>query len=93
MILLLTSAGPLLAAMGLLLDVQAVFWVGVAVCGFNLFMNLASGAMNFPLLPGLMMLVGGGVLTPWYWGAALGLVSWTALEAVGDVVATLMRRR
>ena len=92
MFLLVTIAGPLLAAVGLLLDVQVIFWAGVVACGFNLFMNLASGAMNFPLIPSLMMLVAGAALTPWFWGAALGLVCWTALEATGEVFSLHTRR-
>jgi hypothetical protein len=90
---LITLSGPLFAATGLLLDVQVVFWAGVAVCGFNLFMNLASGVMKLPLIPSLIMLVAGAVMTPWFWGAALGLVCWTALEAAGEVFNMHSQRR
>ena len=92
MIFLFTASGPLIAATGMLLDVQIVFWAGVVICGINLFMNLASGVMNFPLIPGLMMWVGGAALTPWFWGAALGLVCWTALESAGEVFSLFARR-
>ena len=92
MIFLFTASGPLIVATGMLLGVQIVFWAGVVICGINLFMNLAYGVMNFPLIPGLMMWVGGAALTPWFWGAALGLVCWTALESAGEVFSLFARR-
>ena len=33
----------------------------------------------------ILLLDEGAALTPWFWGAALGLVCWTAFEAAGEV--------
>ena len=82
---LITFAGPILGIVGLGIDVQALFWIGVIICAFNLFMNLASGVMNFPLIPGVLVVAGGIYWSPWFMGAALGLVVWTGLEALGEL--------
>jgi hypothetical protein len=57
----------------------------VIVAAFNLFMNVASGAMRLPLLPAATILIGAGAWSPWYIGASLGLLVWTAIEALGEL--------
>lgn len=81
---IITASGPILGLIGWFTPLPWLFWIGVAICSFNLFFNLASGAMNFPLLPGLFMFFGLFQSSPWHIGLGLGLILWTALEAVGD---------
>jgi uncharacterized membrane protein len=90
---LLTVAGPVVGGLGFYLGLPILLWIGVAVAGLNLFMNLASGAMNFPLLPGACVIVGGVLLSPWYEGAGVGLLAWTALEAAGETFSPMLKRR
>jgi len=82
---LVTWGGPIIGALGLYFDLQAVFWIGVVIAGLNLFMNLASGAMKFPILPLASAGIGIMLWQPWYVGAALGLLAWTTLEAAGEL--------
>ena len=53
-----TWGGPVVSGLGLYLNSSITFWVGVAIAFFNLFMNVASGAMRFPLLPLAFIVVG-----------------------------------
>jgi hypothetical protein len=88
----LTAAGPLIALAGLAMEIQTVFWIGIAICAANLFMNLASGAMKLPILPGALIVGGMLFWKPWLVGAALGLLIWTTLEAIGELLSTIRRR-
>ena len=92
---LVTWGGPIIGGLGLYLDSPITFWVGVAIACLNLFMNLASGAMRFPLLPAGAVIVGATFWQPWYLGAALGLLAWTVVEAIGELapIRRLMRFR
>ena len=86
LVLLITLAGPILGAAGWFSQIMWLFWVGVAVCTITLFLNLASGVMRLPVLPVLFMLVAAVFVSPWYLGVGAGLVAWTALEAVGEII-------
>jgi hypothetical protein len=77
----LTLSGPALGLAGWYFDAPIVFWIGVALAGLNLLVNLASGTMIGAPIPALFALVAAAMITPWYVGAAVGLLFWTALEA------------
>ena len=93
----ITASGPIVGVLGLYFGSPIMFWIGVVISLFNLFMNLASGAMSRPILP-VLFVAAGGVLTaaialvgnaigpPWYYGWGLGLLTWTALEAAGELL-------
>lgn len=82
----ITIGGPVLGGLGYWLEMPALLWAGVALAGLNLLMNVSSGAMRLPLLPGLAMVIGGFVVAPWWYGAALGLLIYTAIEAGSEMV-------
>ena len=90
---LFTIAGPIAGGIGFYFGWPILFWIGVALAGLNLFMNLASGAMNFPLFPLIAAGIGGLFLTPWYFGAAAGLLVYTAIEGLGEVLLKIWRRK
>jgi hypothetical protein len=73
-------------------DVNWLFWSGTAICTMVLAMNLASGAMNFPLLPSLFMIAGAVLTAPWYSGVAKGLVAWTIIESFGELYVAWRKR-
>lgn len=85
-VFLFTASGPLLGAAAWYLSLSWFFWAGVALCAINLFLNIASGVMKLPILPVLFMAVAAALLSPWYVGFGAGLLIWTALESVGEVV-------
>lgn len=84
--LLVTLAGPVLGASGWFFHIMWLFWVGVAICTLTLFMNLASGVMKLPVLPVLFMAIAAVFVSPWSLGLGVGLVAWTALDAVGEII-------
>ena len=84
--LLVTIAGPLLGAIGRYTDVTPLFWIGTGLCVLALGLNMMSGAIKLPILPALLMVVVAAVVHPWYVGAAVGLLAWTALEAIGELI-------
>jgi hypothetical protein len=84
--LLVTISGPVLGAVGWYSHFTWLFWVGVALCAITLFLNVASGVMKLPVLPVLFMVVAAAVLNPWYVGLGVGLLIWTVLESVGEVI-------
>lgn len=84
--LLVTVAGPLLGAGGWFTQTIWHFWVGVAVCIIVLFLNMASGVMKLPVLPILFMAIAAALLSPWYVGLGVGLLAWTTLESVGEII-------
>lgn len=85
-VLFFTALGPLLGAAGWLLSLSWLFWTGVVLCAINLFLNIASGVMKLPVSPVLFMAVSAAFLSPWFVGFGAGLLVWTALESVGEVV-------
>lgn len=85
-VFIFTALGPLLGAVGWCFSLSWLFWVGVVLCGITLFLNIASGVMKLPVLPVLFMAVAAAFLSPWYFGIGSGLLIWTALESVGEVV-------
>lgn len=92
-VLLFTAAGPVLGGVGWFMNIMWLFWVGALLCVINLFMNLASGVMKLPVLPVLFMAIAAPLVSPWYVGLAVGLIAWTALESVGEVVGLRKERR
>lgn len=84
--LIITAGGPLLGTIGWFSQTMWLFWVGVAICIITLFLNMASRVMKLPVLPVLFMAIAAGLLSPWYAGLGAGLIAWTALEAVGEIV-------
>ncbi len=91
--LLISVLGPMLGIAGWVGEVSWLVWVGVAVCAINLLMDMASGAMKLPILPTVFMLVSAAASTPWWYGLGVGLILWTALEALGGVYVWLRSRR
>ena len=84
--LLFTAGGPLLGVCGWFSQIMWLFWIGVAVCVLTLLLNMASGVMKLPVLPVLFMAIAAALLTPWYVGLGVGLIAWTALESVGELI-------
>jgi hypothetical protein len=83
---LVTLSGPLVGAIGYFFDLPVVFWIGVALAGFNLFMNLASGAMKGAPLPMLVAAIFAVFIAPWYVGAAVGFLVYTAVEGLFELL-------
>ena len=77
-------SGPVLGGLGLWLGSEILFWIGVGMAGVNLFMNLSSGVAS--AFSSVFMLIGAFVSSPWYMGVAYGLLVWTAMEGVFDVL-------
>ena len=85
-IIVFTASGPILGGLGFIVfDSPILFWSGVALSVANLFMNLVSGVMKLPLLPLLCMVVAITLLAPWYVGAGVGLLVWTAFETAAEI--------
>jgi hypothetical protein len=89
--MLVTAAGPVVGAVGYFAGVPILFWVGVGIAGINLFMNLASGAMKLPILPAICVVIGAALASPWFVGASLGLLVYTAIESAGEIVTVVKR--
>lgn len=85
-VFLFTAAGPLLGAVGWFYSLVWLFWIGVALCGVTLFLNIASGVMKLPILPVAFMAGATAFFSPWYLGLGVGLLLWTALESAGELV-------
>lgn len=83
---LVTLAGPVSGSIGWLLGSEWLFWVGVGLSGLTLVLNLASGVLKLPILPGLLIILGGWFISPWYVGAGAGLLVWTGVEAIGEIL-------
>ena len=90
---LVTLAGPLLGAIGWFVPSTWLLWVGVVICTITLLLNLASGVMKLPILPAVFMAVSAVLVSPWYLGVGVGLIAWTALEAIGEIAGLLKRVR
>ncbi|MCG6903586.1 MAG: hypothetical protein LJE68_12980 [Rhodobacter sp.] len=84
---IVTICGPTIAAFGFFIGSMPVFWVGTAICVLNLFLNFASDVMKLPILPAIFIVVAIPFFSTWYLGAAIGLAIYTAVEAVGDLLA------
>ena len=71
----------LLGCLGYFTDIFWLFWLGAALAFLNALLDTISG-MRFPWLR--IGAVGIGVFTiePWYFGAAVGLLIMTAIEAL-----------
>ncbi|MBU2873467.1 hypothetical protein [Marinobacter salexigens] len=84
--ILFTLSGPLAGAIGWFSDIFWLFWIGVALAVVNLVMNLASGVMKLPVLPLAFILISAVILSPWHLGAGVGLLIWTTVESVGELM-------
>ena len=89
---LFTLSGPVVAGIGFYLDFEIAFWIGVALAGLNLFMNLASGVMKFPILPLIIVVVAGVYLKPAFFGSAVGLLAWTLIEGLSEIPSYFRKR-
>ena len=87
----ITAAGPIIGGLGFYFGLPVAFWAGVLIAVANLVLNLASGVMRAPILPALCILVGASLLPPWYAGAAVGLLAWTAAESAGEIALGIAR--
>lgn len=85
-VIAVTALGPLLGATSWLFGLTWVFWIGVVVCALTLAMDMQSGAMKLPVLPVALMAIASGIWSPWWFGAAIGLMAWTTFDAVGMMV-------
>ena len=88
----LTLSGPVFGAGGVYFNLPLLFWLGTGLASMNLFMNLASGAMRLPVLPAAFVLAGSFFWSPWYLGAAFGLLAWTACESASEIIAAVKSR-
>ena len=91
LVTLITASGPNLAFMVLAVESTVLFWIGVAIALLNLFMDLAGETMKLPILPGIGIVIGIVFFGPWWTGAAIGLLGYTAVEAAGMVIAPFVR--
>jgi|GEM_PF-1760256 len=80
-----TLSGPIIGATGYFFDYPIIFWIGVALSLVNLFLNIASGAMRFPVMP--IAVMGGCAIvgSSWLEGAGLGILAWTLYEGVQEI--------
>lgn len=92
-VIVFTSVAALAGGVGYFADIRWLFWVGAGLSALNLFMNLASGAMKFPILPLLCMSIGATISKEWFFGACVGLVVWTIFESGGEIFSILFLRR
>ena len=91
--LIFLLSGPLILALGYLFGYVVVFWIGAAICAINLFLNVASGVMSFPVLPIVIMYFTTFFVHPWFVASAIGLGIWTSSEAVGEIYGRLSENR
>jgi hypothetical protein len=89
--LLLMASGPVFGAVGYLIGWPILFWIGVALALVNLWMDGMSGVMKFLVLPLICVGVGAVALSPWWFGAGVGLLAWSALEAGRMMYASVRR--
>ena len=82
---LFTLSGPIIGAIAWFSATQWLLWVGVALAVVNLALNLASGAMKAPVLPLVAVVATAVAVHPWYLGAGLGLLAYTAIEGLGEL--------
>jgi len=88
---ILTVAGPMLGGFGWWFELQWLYWLGVLVSSVTLFLNLASGLLKSPVIPVILMIGGAFLMDPWYLGAGAGLLIWTGLEALGEIIGRIFR--
>ena len=93
MVIIFTAVASLVGSVGYFADIGWLFWVGAGLSSLNLYMNLASGVMKFPILPLLFMVIGASSSKEWFFGACLGLIAWTMVESVGEIFSVLFLRR
>lgn len=88
---LITLSAPLSGGIGWFLGLQWLFWIGVGLALLTLFLNLASGVLKLPVLPALLIIIAASLITPWYVGAAAGLLTWTGLELMGEIFGRVVK--
>jgi len=86
MFVLFHFIGPVMGMAGHWSGLSWVFWIGVALCGLILWLDGASEVVRAPVLQTFFMAVGSATVDPWYVGAGLGLVGWTAVDSLGLLV-------
>lgn len=82
-------AGPLFGLIGYSMSYQWLFWIGVAICGFDLFMDTASGRLRAPVLPAVIIVISLILRSPWYIGIGVGIVLWGTLSAISELYGTI----
>lgn len=83
---LIAALGPIIGAGGLYLHLPIAFWSGVGIAALSLVMTTVSGAIKFPWIEFGLALVCASILTPWWFGVAIGLLAGTAVQAAGMVL-------
>jgi hypothetical protein len=91
--LVVTVLGPLTASFGWFLQSSLVYWLGVILCAITLLLNMAVGGMKLPILPIIFMTFSVNYFRDsWYFGAAIGLVAWTTVDAIGEIIGHMRNR-
>lgn len=93
LVIAFTAIGPTLGALAWLLHWPWLFWVGALLCAVSLALDIGSGTTKLPVLPAMLMAIGAGALSPWWFGAAAGLMGWTTFEVAGMLVNRLRLAR
>ena len=93
LVIAFTAIGPTLGALAWLFHLPWLFWAGAFLCAVSQTLDIGSGAMKLPLIPGMLMAIGAGALSPWWFGAAAGLMGWTTFEVAGMFVNRLRLAR
>jgi hypothetical protein len=83
-----TLSGPFVGLTGYFFGLQPIFWIGFALACANLFMNIVSGAMRFPVLPIVCAAVASVLIGPWYEGVAIDLLAYTLIEGLSELTST-----
>ncbi|WP_257285860.1 hypothetical protein [Endozoicomonas sp. SESOKO1] len=85
-VLILTATGPTLGAIGYFSEVAPLFWTGVFVAAFTVFMNVASGVIKFPFIETGITVCAAIYFDPWFTGIGIGLLIAMALDTVFEII-------
>lgn len=91
-IFIIVIAGPLFGLIGYFMSYQWIFWIGVVICGFDLFMDTASGRIRIPVLPAVIVVISLIMISPWYIAIGFGTVLWGAFSAISELYGTIRER-
>lgn len=86
LVTLLPIGGAVIGALGFYAESAWMFWIGVALCGLNEFLNTASGVSRFPFIAIACIVVGALSASPWFVGAGLGLLAAGALDGASELL-------
>lgn len=79
-------SGPAVAAIGYHFGLPSLLWIGAFLAVINaLLENVARGGGRGLGGPAISAVIGAMVLQPWSTGAALGLLTYTALQAAAEL--------